>query len=161
MYFLNLDNIPILDIGNRQGSTDYIDFIRDHELTSPIMRGVDIFKRRFIILRMFINGKKFTQTFFQRYSNNEKLWMGDCNHINGLLDTCGGMKEIQFKLIQDIIDNKTIKLQKEHQLFNENHIDKFVCNEKVYLENKKREQLLQETNDIGFFNSIITNCSIM
>ena len=44
---LELDKFPKLDIGNRMGTTDYIDFLKMEEITHPIMTGLDIFKRYF------------------------------------------------------------------------------------------------------------------
>ena len=46
------NSYPILDVGNRQGMTDYIDFIHESEVTSPVMRGIDRFKRPFIVMKV-------------------------------------------------------------------------------------------------------------
>jgi len=45
-------NLPVLDLGNREGFTDYIDFLRSKELTAPIMRGTDKKGRPFIALKL-------------------------------------------------------------------------------------------------------------
>ena len=42
-------HIPKLDIGQRVGATDYIDFITWKEVTSPVMWGIDIFSRSFLL----------------------------------------------------------------------------------------------------------------
>jgi hypothetical protein len=76
---------PKLDIGDRRGSTDYIDFIRVEELTSPVMSGVDCMNRKFIV---FKTENKF-QTFFQRYTDGV-LWMGAGNG-RPIMDTAGGI----------------------------------------------------------------------
>lgn len=101
---------PRLDIGNRRGWTDYIDFIRQNEVTEPIMWGIDIHGRPFAVIRFVGENKDgkdihFMQTFFQRYTDSN-LWHG-CGHGGlELIDTCGGMSEIQFKHIREIVDGK-------------------------------------------------------
>lgn len=68
------EKLPILDIGNREGSTGYIDFIKPEEMTAPIMRGKDKYGREFFIIRARINGGEVvTQTFFRRYTK-ENTW---------------------------------------------------------------------------------------
>ena len=104
---LNIDysKIPILNIGNRTGVTDYIDFISWDEVTSPVMRGQDIYGREFFVIKFLVDNKiKLMQTFFQRYSIEEDLWQG-CGHATEqLIETCGGMRPEQFKFIERIIN---------------------------------------------------------
>ena len=56
-----VEKYPILDIGLRRGQTGYIDI---KEVTSPIMRGTDNWGRKFIVLKLSIDGKLVLQTFF-------------------------------------------------------------------------------------------------
>lgn len=42
---LSLWRLPVLDLGGRMGSTDYIDFLQDKDMTSPLMRFMDARKR--------------------------------------------------------------------------------------------------------------------
>ena len=107
------DNIPVLNIGNRQGSTDYIDFITDDEVTSPIMTGVDMFNRRFIVIKAEIEGinRKFMQTFFQRYTNGD-MWISDFR--NNFIETVGGLTEDQILLIQDLLDGEEVVIEEKH-----------------------------------------------
>ena len=100
-------HIPKLDIGERVGTTDYIDFITWKEVTSPVMWGIDIFSRPFFIIKCIVNGKhNLMQTFFQRYTQGSK-WQG-CGHATPyFLDTCGGGVNLdQINLIKDIMDDK-------------------------------------------------------
>ena len=96
------------------------------------MRGIDKYKRRFIAIKMNINNKKLFQTFFQRYIDSEEMWMAAGHYGRHLIDTQGGMKECQFKLIEDIIHDKIVKIEDKHRPNNQKFIDKYVCNEKVY-----------------------------
>jgi len=107
------DNIPILDIRNRQGSTDYIDFLTYDEVTSPIMTGVDVFNRRFIVIKAKIEGidTKFMQTFFQRYTDGD-LWISDFR--NNFIETVGGMTVDQMLLIQDLLDGEEVVIEEKH-----------------------------------------------
>ena len=74
---LNGNTLPHLDIGNRKGWTDYIDFIRPNEFTTSGVQGVDCYRRPFICLKMkctFDSGEtcyRF-QTFFRRYTDDRK-----------------------------------------------------------------------------------------
>lgn len=52
------------------GSTDYIDQILPTHLTHHVMRGIDHFKRKYIVV--YWNGN--IQTFFQRYTDSEYCW---------------------------------------------------------------------------------------
>ncbi len=104
---------PILDIGNRMGATQYLDFLSWDEVTYPVMKGTDIYGRYFIVIKMLVNDKKIMQTFFKRYSDG-KGWMG-CGHATAnLIETPGCMKEAQIQLIKDIINEKNPILKEEH-----------------------------------------------
>ncbi|VVU95382.1 hypothetical protein CPAV1605_1133 [seawater metagenome] len=113
---VNKKEYEILDLGNRNGPTDYIDYLSWEEVTQPIMVGRDLFNRAFVVVKMMINDKyPIMQTFFQRYTNGN-LWMG-CGHAKAkLIDTGGGMNNIQIKLIADIISGKEVELKDDHKL---------------------------------------------
>tara|TARA_B100000902_G_scaffold143918_1_gene141339 strand:- start:1275 stop:1520 length:246 start_codon:yes stop_codon:yes gene_type:complete len=40
------NNIPFLDTTGRVGNTGYVDYIKDNELTHPIMKSYDTYNRR-------------------------------------------------------------------------------------------------------------------
>jgi len=137
------NNLPILNINNQIGNTSYIDFITRDQMTSNIMWGVDLYKRYFITINMNIESNyksnstdnktiALIQTFFERYSDSSNLWMGAGHHGIQLINTYGGMSNIQFILIQDIIDNKVVKITKEHRPCQGSFTNKFVCNSNVY-----------------------------
>ena len=71
----------ILDIGNRVGLTDYIDFLKESEITHNLMKGVDVYNRKFIVMKVGIMNPKtgklyrLQQVFFQRYTNELYDWM--------------------------------------------------------------------------------------
>lgn len=107
-------NYPRLDLENRTGATDYIDFIGLEEVTGPIMYGVDIFRRNFIVIKMKIDNEIILQTFFERYTDNDILWMG-CGHAtNNLIYTDSGTKNPQFSLILAIIKGENPIIEERH-----------------------------------------------
>jgi len=72
---IELKDIPVLDLGNRGGSTDYIDFLSSDEMTAPIMQGIDKFNRRFMSFNIVSqDGGRGVITAFQRYTNSDKPW---------------------------------------------------------------------------------------
>lgn len=109
-------HIPTLDIGVRHGYTDYIDFIRKNELTSPVMQGVDKYNRPFIVFSGTVSGvcdkkngekgtfsRPFMETIFQRYSNVSTLWVG-CGHADrNLFHSPGGLNTAQLEVIHQLI----------------------------------------------------------
>ena len=124
--------IQTLNVDNNEGYTGYIDFITLDKMLEPIMRGTDKYNRRFIVIKMNIDNKQVFQTFFQRYTDSEEMWMGAGHQGINLISTEGGINECQFKLIEDIIHHKVVKVNKEHRPNDIDFIDKYVCNEKVY-----------------------------
>jgi hypothetical protein len=73
-------DLPILDLKNRMGHSDYIDFLQPEELTHPIMRGIDAYRRPFVAFKVYVAGPKdkdnyeIVGTFFQRYSDDTDAW---------------------------------------------------------------------------------------
>ena len=114
---LKLKNFPELDIGDRKGSTDYIDFIKMEEVTSPVMQGKDCYGRHFMVIKLILNNKNvILQTFFQRYSDNLGDWRG-CGHATQIIVGSGNnIDENMFKFINDLLDNKKIKINEEHNI---------------------------------------------
>jgi hypothetical protein len=107
-------HLPELDLGIEIGSTSYIDFIEWDQVTSPVMWGLDVYRRAFIVIKMKIKNRLIMQTFFQRYIDG-KLWMG-CGHATQhLISTDGGMDCDQIQLLYDIIDGKNPKLYVKHR----------------------------------------------
>ena len=112
MDFFN--NIPdTLDIGDRTGWTQYIDFLKREEVPQNMMKGIDIFGRKFITLKVGImkdSGKLFKtgQVFFQRYTGGN-IWMGAVFE-GKFIFTDGGMTSEQFDLIDKIVKGKKVVL---------------------------------------------------
>ena len=103
---------PILNIGNRKGHTGYIDFIQEKELgLNSVMKGFDCIQRPFIIIKaelVLSNGDTIPtiSTFFQRYNDCKSLWQC-CGHSGRLLmNTDGGMSEIQFEFLNQLLNVK-------------------------------------------------------
>ena len=109
---LSKHKVPHLDIGNQTGRTDYLDFIKQGQVIYPIMRGQDIFRRSFFVIRVkgeFDDGttEHYMQTFFQRYTN-ESLWMGCGHYGKHFLEPCGGVTKNQAKLLMALMQGEAI-----------------------------------------------------
>lgn len=103
---------PILKIGDRKGHTGYIDFIQEEELgENSVMKGMDCIQRPFIIIKtelILSNGDTIPtiSTFFQRYNDCKSLWQC-CGHSGRLLmNTDGGMSQIQFEFLNQLLNVK-------------------------------------------------------
>lgn len=104
------------NIGDRVGSTGYIDFITPDEMNESYNKGIDVYRRKFINILANIeyeNGsvKKTLSTLFQRHSGDESLWMiaGE----NTLMETFGGVNIEQFNLIRRLLEEKSIEISEE------------------------------------------------
>ena len=110
------NNYPILDIGNEEGHSGYIDFILIKSMdNNNIMKGTDKYNRPFIVFKAeFIFPDNTTMhtftTFFKRYSDSELLWHA-CGHDGlNLFDTCGGATELQLIMLNELLSNNTLDL---------------------------------------------------
>ena len=75
------NDIPILDTGDMNGSTDYIDYIKESHLRAPIMKGIDCFNRRFITFKLEKYSDEYllcrgVVTLFQRYTSGDMFTCG-------------------------------------------------------------------------------------
>jgi len=118
-------NCKTLDVKGRFGDTSYIDFIKQSEVNENIMKGIDDFKRPFIVfkseiiynnLHLDLSKKTFT-TFFQRYSDNNLLWHA-CGHDGKILfDSVGGTNLVQIKMIEELLKNGYIDLTPDMDIY--------------------------------------------
>lgn len=117
-FFERISNNDIFDLNGRMGLTDYIDFLKKSEVPKNVMKGVDKFSRRFIILKIggydLDSGIFFRtgQVFFERYTNQSEI-MG-ANFEGIFIWTQGGTNRDQYKLINDLVDEKLVKLKENH-----------------------------------------------
>lgn len=104
-----VETLPLLDIGTREGETKYIDFISPNELTAPIMRGIDKYRRPFIVFcvgkTVLLQGMRRPEkagmpvVIFQRYSDNKSHWSSGekCSPLvfSSLPSTASGLQTIK------------------------------------------------------------------
>ena len=90
----HLPDIPILEWDHKfVGGTDYIDSIREDDMSNTIMCGIDCYKRFFISFRIettFLDTKqkkKTVQTIFQRYTDQSRPVMVASNSSVLLIPT--------------------------------------------------------------------------
>jgi len=98
---LNLDynTIPVLNIGDRQGFTGYIDFISSSDFPENqyIMKGVDINGRPFLTLKLNVNGK------YERYSYEEEEKEDNSDNEDNLVEDKKKKEKIVKKISYSIV----------------------------------------------------------
>lgn len=106
---------PRLDVGQRTGNTDHIDYITEEEVTSSIMRGIDRHDRRFIVLKLVVGGNFVIQTIFQRFTDNYFYWRGCGDGSPNALLFCSidNIGEKELNLLLNVMRGKTIKITNE------------------------------------------------
>ena len=111
----------VLDIGDRHGSTSYIDFIKPDELLdTSIMKGVDHYRRPFIVFKSEVRVNDTTvrlfTTFFQRYaaqSEDEVLYHTAGHYGTQMFDTTGGTCLMQMECLREFLKAGFIELSIE------------------------------------------------
>tara|TARA_B100000768_G_C11231725_1_gene355354 strand:+ start:299 stop:826 length:528 start_codon:yes stop_codon:yes gene_type:complete len=132
--FNEIRKYPKFNTKNRNGLTDYIDYLLWSEVTYPIMTGYDMYFRNFIVIKFWINGEKIMQTFFERHTNYYQRntwgkygWQG-CGHAtpNLLIETIGGMTKEQFDFIEEIVKNGKGIIKEEIRPYKKSYIGKSI-----------------------------------
>lgn len=110
----------VFDIGDRMGTTDYIDFLTLEEVPKNIMKGVDCYGRKFLTLKVggydLDNNRFFktAQVFFERY-NDAPYLAGAQFGGNMFIWTTGGTRPEQYRLINNLVDGKLVELKEEYR----------------------------------------------
>ena len=158
--FSFFDRVPdIFDLGNRMGSTDYIDFLTQDEVPKNMMKGVDCYGRKFLTMKIGgigLDDKKFFksgQVFFERYSNEPYIASG--NFEGMFIWTTGGTNPEQYKLINDLVDGKLVIIKDEHK-FNSSNSNVAIAN-MDYWENKFAK-IIQKNFILARYNPNYTIC---
>ena len=106
------------------------------EVESPVMKGIDILGRPFIIIKMII-GKlniKAMQCFFFGYSLGRSIgYVGTYNTKGNtvkietnLINTEGGMNLDQYNLIKKLVNGEYVKITEKHKLNSNNFIGHYL-----------------------------------
>ena len=140
-----IDKYPYLNIGDKIGDTEYIDFLQWDEVKYPVMYGVDSYNRLFFVIKAEINGQQVMQTFFQRYSNKTSLWNSGGNNTTKFIRTEGGMTDDQFKFLFKLISEKEVKLENIVKPSYD-----FFVNKKIKLYENEINDLLNNFNSLTF-----------
>jgi hypothetical protein len=153
----------LLDIGDMMGQTDYIDFITENILAGhDVMKGVDKYGRSFIVVKAHIMYKDifiantFT-TFFQRYDDDNTLWMACGNKGIHLMATEGGMSLIQLELLRNLLYNRAVKIDnsRDTRIYtDDSHKDDIMD---IHLGYKVASLLKQESNCISQYTDTKMN----
>jgi hypothetical protein len=140
----NLDKIPLVDIGERTGWTDYIDFLNMEDFLTKeghnnVIRGVDKYKRPFIsfLYKTVKDGEEFDYnivTIFQRYTD-DNFWMYGGRLPAGLFSTgCNfnnphnRSEENLFKTLAELLDKREVSYEYYSLLSKQRHCVKLILN---------------------------------
>lgn len=104
---------PELDIGNECGQTGYIDFITQNRVKGAMMKGSDMYGRKFIVWKALVTIEKpsgetisfptFT-TLFKRHTDNTSLVYHTCGHYGkNLFTTLGGADLDQMNFLHNLL----------------------------------------------------------
>lgn len=96
------NQLPILDIGDRVGEDENIDFLTVEDLSAPVMRGTDRFGRPFVAFHMQSDGADGVMTLFQ---SNQRggMWMISARGDFGVSPTAPASQQ-ELRLIRQIIE---------------------------------------------------------
>lgn len=102
--------IPRLDIGDRMGWTDYIDFLKSEDLTFPLMWGYDKYGRLFLAVRYHVDNpttecsKDRVTTVFQRYTDSEHPFVcGTCYSSDSIFNM-NLMTDNYWRILRSLIE---------------------------------------------------------
>ena len=89
--YKSYDDLPVLDLKDRQGNTDYIDFISTSEMTASVMKFEDKFNRKGFALHLECSwgehkGKTIVLAIFQRYTGPNSIWTYGWGNSNNFLN---------------------------------------------------------------------------
>ena len=111
-----ISQLPVLDLGDRQGWTDYIDFLTAEDMTYPVMRFKDCFDRPGIALHIHRRGQKkgAVLALFQRTLNNKDRWaLGSRNDYDAYISNIRGgwsadmeSNEHQLGIISELLSDQ-------------------------------------------------------
>ena len=103
--------LPELNLGNRMGPTDYINFLKPEDLAAPIMKGTDKYNRPFIAIKMTAENHTFVAVIFERYNAND-LWVWYSNS-DLLIAACPGatMRNESFNFFKAVINGENEKFK--------------------------------------------------
>ena len=99
--------LPRLNLGDRVGLTDYIDFLTPDDMTHPIMEGIDAYRRPFVAFKLTVCRadrpvEQVVCTFFQRFSDNTDSWAFGTNLWNfGILYNDSRVRDYDYALLED------------------------------------------------------------
>ena len=115
------ESLPVLDIGKREGHTEYIDFLKWDDHASPVMKGVDCYSRPFLTFQLGLQivkqdgtevMKYFPQTFFQRFSKYPENWVGGNTH--SVLGTYPKLDHHSFDMIKKLALGERVEIDERH-----------------------------------------------
>ncbi len=110
-----IDNYPKLEVGNRRGGTGYIDFLKWDEVEHSVIWGMDCLNRLFVVIKGIVDNQEVMQVFFQRYTDIPNNWNSGGNWTIKIIETSGGISQIQFDFLYELIINQKSNLKLDYR----------------------------------------------
>lgn len=111
---------PILKYKSYFGG-DYIDCIKPNDMSSPIMFGIDFYRRPFISIRTYKHDQISVTTIFQRYTDDNSLWTHGVYTNSHILSDYDIPRIILRNEIQ-VKDDPYIKINIHHLINNSGYV---------------------------------------
>lgn len=103
----NIKDIPILEfVDDKMGTTDYIDMIEASDMSHPIMRGCDKYKRPFIAFKFiimpntndYVKPREIVHTLFQKNTNDPNIWCWGSYYFprTGILSSSTYLTDLEY-----------------------------------------------------------------
>ena len=145
----NLKNISETNIGKMIGDINNLDWMDFEKLENDITVGATIIKEsRFLVVKyeLELTKKKYIknfQCFFQPYSRDKDLWISNVNTIP-FINTRFGLTNYQKKMIENLINGKTVIITPNHLPCDTKYIGKKIATPETW--RKKRAVEIIERN---------------
>ena len=105
-----VNSIPRLDIGDKVGWTDYIDFIKYEDLTHSLMWGYDKYNRLFLAIQYHVENpnSRYSEnraiTVFQRYTGLEDPFVNGTYYCPDSIFNMNLMTDNYWKILKTLIE---------------------------------------------------------
>lgn len=106
---LKLKEVGVLELGNRNnGMFEDMCFLERKEFTNPIMTGIDVFRRRVVVLQVISDtGKIFTQILYVRHTHGTSMVS---RNGSPFLHTTDYLNDDDYLLLEDLVSGKLCEI---------------------------------------------------
>ena len=118
MWCIGHTRFPRIYIGNKRCPNNMLNIFKYDEITEPVMRGQDAFKRKFLIVKYLINNKIYVDIYLQKSALWETEWIVAGNITDTVFPYNSRLTNKQIAFIEQIIYGKVLKLTADIMPYN-------------------------------------------